>query len=67
MIASRMAAAGERDPRAARRQLLDDVDEFVEVHGAHKPALLPPTWSPVRVPAPPRGHDDRNHPLRGVP
>lgn len=52
MIASRMAAAGERDPRAARRQLLDDVDEFVEVHGAHKPALLPPTWSPVRVPAP---------------
>ncbi|MEU6336024.1 S8/S53 family peptidase [Streptomyces cellulosae] len=52
MIASRMAAAGERDPRAARRQLLDAVDEFVEVHGAHKPALLPPTWSPVRVPAP---------------
>jgi hypothetical protein len=47
-----MAARGEGDPRAARRQLLDAVDEFVDVRGTHKPALLPPTWRPVRVPAP---------------
>lgn len=52
MIASYMTAHGVRDPRAALRQLLDDVTEFAEVRGAHVPALLPPTWRPVRATAP---------------
>ena len=53
MIAAHMTARGVRDPRAARRELLDGVDEFVDVRGAHRPALLPPTWRPVRVPPAP--------------
>ncbi len=52
MIASYMTAHGVRDPRAALRQLLDGVTEFAEVRGAHVPALLPPTWRPVRATAP---------------
>ncbi|MBQ1090017.1 S8/S53 family peptidase [Streptomyces sp. B93] len=54
MVADLMAAGGQRDPRAAARQLLAGIAEFAEVRGAHVPALRPPTWSavPVVVPAP---------------
>ncbi|MFF9408370.1 S8/S53 family peptidase [Streptomyces anandii] len=49
MVAAHMTAHKERDPRAARRQLLQSNTEYAEVRGAHVPALRPPTWSPVPV------------------
>ncbi|MFE0965354.1 S8/S53 family peptidase [Streptomyces fungicidicus] len=52
MVAAHMTARAETDPREARRQLLRANTEFAEVRGAHVPALLPPTWRPVRVSPP---------------
>ncbi|MFF0463323.1 S8/S53 family peptidase [Streptomyces mexicanus] len=49
MVAAHMTAHKERDPRAARRQLLAATGDYAEVRGAHVPALLPPTWRPVPV------------------
>ncbi|MEU6810138.1 S8/S53 family peptidase [Streptomyces sp. NPDC046831] len=49
MVAAHMTARKERDPRAARRQLLHATTEYAEVRGAHVPALRPPTWRPVSV------------------
>ncbi|MFD5654833.1 MULTISPECIES: S8/S53 family peptidase [unclassified Streptomyces] len=49
LVASRMTAHKETDPRAAGRQLLAANTEYAEVRGAHVPALLPPTWRPVPV------------------
>ncbi|WP_112466891.1 S8/S53 family peptidase [Streptomyces triticisoli] len=49
MVAAHMTAHKERDPRAARRQLLRATTEYAEVRGAHVPALRPPTWRPVPV------------------
>ncbi|MET8246549.1 S8/S53 family peptidase [Streptomyces sp. NPDC005202] len=49
MVATHMTAHKERDPRAARRQLLEANAEYAEVRGAHVPALRPPTWRPVPV------------------
>ncbi|WOP39207.1 S8/S53 family peptidase [Streptomyces sp. Li-HN-5-13] len=49
MVAAHMTAHKERDPRAARRQLLEANTEYAEVRGAHVPALRPPTWRPVPV------------------
>ncbi|MFG3104002.1 S8/S53 family peptidase [Streptomyces sp. NPDC048182] len=55
LVASHMTARRERDPRAARHQLLTGNVEFAEVRGAHVPALLPPTWRPVPVDPPTGG------------
>ncbi|MFE1043170.1 S8/S53 family peptidase, partial [Streptomyces sp. NPDC058832] len=52
MVASHMTESKERNPRAARRQLLAANTEYAEVRGAHVPALLPPTWHPVTVEVP---------------
>ena len=49
MVAAHMTAHKERDPRAARRQLLSSTTDVAEVRGAHVAALLPPTWRPVPV------------------
>ncbi|MFH8218266.1 S8/S53 family peptidase [Streptomyces sp. NPDC018057] len=49
MVAAHMTAHKERDPRAARRQLLASHAQYAEVRGAHVPALRPPTWRPVPV------------------
>ncbi|MDF3301776.1 S8/S53 family peptidase [Streptomyces tropicalis] len=49
MVAAHMTAHQERDPRAARRQLLAANTEYAEVRGAHVPALRPPTWRPAPV------------------
>ncbi|MFJ3335071.1 S8/S53 family peptidase [Streptomyces sp. NPDC086766] len=49
MVAAHMTAHKERDPRAARRRLLEANTEYAEVRGAHVPALRPPTWRPVPV------------------
>ncbi|MFI1164405.1 S8/S53 family peptidase [Streptomyces sp. NPDC020801] len=49
MVAAHMTAHKERDPRAARRQLLEANTEYAEVRGAHVPALRPSTWSPDPV------------------
>ncbi|MGV9992114.1 S8/S53 family peptidase [Streptomyces sp. NPDC003374] len=49
MVAAHMTAHKERDPRAARRELLRANTGYAEVRGAHVPALRPPTWSPVPV------------------
>ncbi|MER8225566.1 S8/S53 family peptidase [Streptomyces sp. NPDC094143] len=49
MIAARMTAHKETDPRAARRQLLRAGAGVAEVRGAYVPALRPPTWRPVPV------------------
>ncbi|MEU6405155.1 S8/S53 family peptidase [Streptomyces sp. NPDC046985] len=48
MVAARMTAHRERDPRAAGRRLLDTA-AYAEVRGAHVTALRPPTWRPVPV------------------
>lgn len=50
-----MTETKERDPRAARKQLLAANTEYAEVRGAHVPALLPPTWRPVTVEVPAGG------------
>ncbi|MFJ5779216.1 S8/S53 family peptidase [Streptomyces sp. NPDC093094] len=52
LVAAHMTAHKETDPRRARRQLLAASTEFAEVRGAHVPALLPATWSPVPVEPP---------------
>ncbi|MFI5683548.1 S8/S53 family peptidase [Streptomyces sp. NPDC051636] len=54
LVAAHMTAHKERDPRAARKQLLESHTEYAEVRGAHVPALRPPAWRPVPVvrPAP---------------
>jgi hypothetical protein len=49
MIAAHMTANKESDSRAARRQLLAVHPQYAEVHGAHVPALRPPTWRPSPV------------------
>jgi subtilisin family serine protease len=49
LVAAHMAAHKERDPRAARTQLLACATESAEVRGARVPALRPPTWRPVPV------------------
>ncbi|MFF8423894.1 S8/S53 family peptidase [Streptomyces sp. NPDC016566] len=52
LVAAHMTAHKERDPRAARAQLLASLTESAEVRGAHVPALRPPTWRPVQVATP---------------
>jgi subtilisin family serine protease len=52
LVAARMTAHQERDPRTAGARLLADTTDRAEVRGAHVPALRPPTWSPVPVPSP---------------
>ncbi|WP_330461001.1 S8/S53 family peptidase [Streptomyces sp. NBC_00820] len=49
MVAAHMTAHQERDPRAARSQLLRSVTESAEVRGERVPALRPPTWRAVPV------------------
>lgn len=49
MVAAHMTEHKERDPRMARRQLLQATTEYAEVRGAHVPALRPPTWRSVPV------------------
>ncbi|MEY9484736.1 hypothetical protein RKD26_000530 [Streptomyces calvus] len=53
MIAAHMTAQAQTDPRKARRQVMDATTEYADVRGARVPALLPPTWRPVRVSLPP--------------
>ncbi|GAB2852667.1 S8/S53 family peptidase [Streptomyces deserti] len=55
MVAAHMTAHKEADPRAARRRLLAEHTDLVEVRGAHVPALRPPTWRPVPVELPSPG------------
>ncbi|WP_333777185.1 S8/S53 family peptidase [Streptomyces sp. IBSBF 3136] len=52
LVAAHMTAHKERDPRAARKQLLASLTEYADVRGAHVPALRPPTWRPVPVGVP---------------
>ncbi|MGW2741428.1 S8/S53 family peptidase [Streptomyces sp. NPDC001450] len=54
LVAAHMTAHKERDPRAARAQLLGSLTESAEVRGAHVPALRPPTWRPIPVAIPAR-------------
>ncbi|MCH0564613.1 S8/S53 family peptidase [Streptomyces sp. MUM 2J] len=49
LVAARMSAHKESDPRAARRRLLAENTGFAEVRGTHVAALRPGTWSPVPV------------------
>ncbi|MEU6379680.1 S8/S53 family peptidase [Streptomyces sp. NPDC046909] len=49
MIAAHMTAYKESAARIAVEQLLASNTEFAEVRGAHRPALLPPTWRPLPV------------------
>ncbi|MEV5880436.1 S8/S53 family peptidase [Streptomyces sp. NPDC052101] len=51
LVAAHMTAHRERDPRAARARLLAAGTDTAEVRGARVPALRPPTWRPVPVPA----------------
>lgn len=46
MVAAHMTAHEEKDPRAARQQLIAANTEYAEVRGAHVVALIPPTWRP---------------------
>ncbi|MGW0769034.1 S8/S53 family peptidase [Streptomyces sp. NPDC002676] len=52
LIAAHMTAHQERDPRAARAQVLAAVTERADVRGAHVPVLRPSTWRPVPVAIP---------------
>ncbi|MFF8951354.1 S8/S53 family peptidase [Streptomyces sp. NPDC014940] len=52
LVAAHMTAHKERDPRAARAQLLGSVRESAEVRGAHVPVLRPATWRPTPVAIP---------------
>ncbi|MGW4567609.1 S8/S53 family peptidase, partial [Streptomyces sp. NPDC004561] len=52
LVAARMTADQERDPRAAGTGLLADTTGRAEVRGAHVAALLPPTWRPLPVASP---------------
>ncbi|MGW3466775.1 S8/S53 family peptidase, partial [Streptomyces olivaceoviridis] len=47
LVAARMTAYRERDPRAAGAGLLAADAERAEVRGARVAALRPPTWRPV--------------------
>ncbi|MFB8244322.1 S8/S53 family peptidase [Streptomyces sp. NPDC055952] len=49
LVAARMTAHKERDPRAARRHLLASEAGSAQVRGVGVPALRPPTWRPVPV------------------
>ncbi|MFF9087690.1 S8/S53 family peptidase [Streptomyces sp. NPDC014991] len=49
LVAARMTAYAERDPRVAAARLLAAGTGRAEVRGAHVPALRPPTWRPVRT------------------
>lgn len=49
LVAARMTAYRERDPRAAGAGLLAATTDRAEVRGARVPALRPPTWRPVPV------------------
>ncbi|MEU2618224.1 S8/S53 family peptidase [Streptomyces sp. NPDC007157] len=49
LVAARMTAHKESDPRAARTQLLESGTDYAEVRGAHVPALRPASWQPVPV------------------
>jgi hypothetical protein len=49
LVAARMTAHKESDPRAARTQLLESTTDYAEVRGAHVPALRPASWQPVPV------------------
>lgn len=46
MVAAHMTTRQEKDPRAARQQLIAANTEYAEVRGAHVVALIPPTWRP---------------------
>ncbi|CAK7279299.1 S8/S53 family peptidase [Streptomyces sp. RM1] len=52
LVAALMTADGERDPRRAARRLLARATGRTDVRGVRMPALRPPTWRPVPVPAP---------------
>ncbi|GGW10440.1 protease [Streptomyces capoamus] len=52
LVAARMSAYRERDPRAAAAGLLAAAGERAEVRGAQVPALRPPTWRPVAAVVP---------------
>ncbi|MGW1170910.1 S8 family peptidase [Streptomyces sp. NPDC001153] len=52
LVAARMTAHGERDPRTALTRLLAATTDTAEVRGALVPALRPGTWRPVPVVAP---------------
>ncbi|MBL1087359.1 S8/S53 family peptidase [Streptomyces actinomycinicus] len=52
LVAARMTAYGERDPRTAGARLLAATTDRAQVRGAHVPALFPPTWRPVPVVVP---------------
>lgn len=52
LVAARMTAHAERDPRTALTRLLAGTTDTAEVRGARVPALRPPTWRPVPVVAP---------------
>ncbi|GGW47916.1 protease [Streptomyces lucensis JCM 4490] len=52
LVAARMTAHRERDPRTAGARLLADTTARAEVRGAHVPALRPPTWRPVPLATP---------------
>ncbi|MFJ3670088.1 S8/S53 family peptidase [Streptomyces sp. NPDC090106] len=46
MVAAHMTTHPEKDPRAARQQLIAANTEYAEVRGANVVALIPPTWHP---------------------
>jgi subtilisin family serine protease len=52
LVAARMTAHAERDPRTALTRLLAEGTGTAEVRGARVPALRPPTWRPVPIVAP---------------
>ncbi|MCC5475552.1 S8 family peptidase [Streptomyces barringtoniae] len=52
LVAARMTAHGERDPRTALTRLLAATTDTAEVRGALVPALRPATWRPVPAVAP---------------
>ncbi|MEU7305151.1 S8/S53 family peptidase [Streptomyces sp. NPDC007206] len=52
LVAARMTAHAEPDPRTALTRLLADTTDTAEVRGARVPALRPATWRPVPVVAP---------------
>ncbi|MEV6805087.1 S8/S53 family peptidase [Streptomyces sp. NPDC051132] len=52
LVAARMTADRDRDPRAAAARLLAAATDRAEVRGAHVRALRPPTWRPVPLATP---------------
>ncbi|OLZ70258.1 peptidase S8 [Streptomyces sp. IMTB 2501] len=49
LVAARMTAYQDRDPRAAGERLLASATHSAEVRGAHVTVLRPPTWRPAPV------------------